>query len=60
MGTILQWGGVALHQFRKLGFDQRLPRADRFAARAMLLPMNHLLTDAQAGRVIGAVREFFV
>ena len=60
VGTILQWGGVALHQFRKLGFDQRLPRADRFAARAMLLPMNHLLTDAQAGRVIGAVREFFV
>ncbi len=59
VGTIVQWGGVALHQFRKLGFDQQLPRADRFAARSLLLPMNHLLTDAQVGRVTQAVRGFF-
>jgi dTDP-4-amino-4,6-dideoxygalactose transaminase len=59
IGTIVQWGGVALHQFRNLGFDQDLPRADRFAARSLLLPMNHLLTDGQVERVIGAVREIF-
>lgn len=59
VGTILQWGGVALHQFRNLGFDQQLPQADRFAARSLLLPMNHLLTDAQVGRVIDGVRGFF-
>ena len=59
VGTIVQWGGVALHQFRALGFDQHLPGADRFAARSLLLPMNHLLTDAQVGRVIGAVWGFF-
>ncbi len=59
VGTIVQWGGVPLHQFRNLGFDQRLPRADRFAARALLLPMNHLLSDAQVDRVIEGVRRFF-
>ena len=59
VGTILQWGGVALHQFHNLGFDQRLPRADRFATRSLLLPMNHLLTDAQIARVIDGVWTFF-
>jgi dTDP-4-amino-4,6-dideoxygalactose transaminase len=58
VGTIVQWGGAPLHQFRNLGFDQELPRADRFAARSLLLPMNHLLTDVQVGRVIEAVRGF--
>lgn len=59
VGTIAQWGGIALHQFRGLGFDQRLPLADRWAARSLLLPMNHLLTDGQVDRVIQGVREFF-
>ena len=58
VGAIAQWGGVALHQFRGLGFDQHLPLADRWAARSLLLPMNHLLSDGQVDRVIGAVREF--
>jgi dTDP-4-amino-4,6-dideoxygalactose transaminase len=60
VGTILQWGGVALHQFGNLGFDQRLPQADRWAARSLLLPMNHLLSDGQVDRTISAVCEFFV
>ncbi|HWU80389.1 MAG TPA: DegT/DnrJ/EryC1/StrS family aminotransferase [Caulobacter sp.] len=59
IGTIVQWGGVGLHQFRNLGFDQDLPRTDRFFARSLLLPMNHLLTDGQVARVIDCVREFF-
>jgi dTDP-4-amino-4,6-dideoxygalactose transaminase len=59
IGTIVQWGGVGLHEFRNLGFHQSLPRTDRFFRRALLLPMNHLLTDAQIRRVIDAVSEFF-
>ena len=59
VGTIAQWGGVALHQFRNLGFNQHLPLADRWAARSLLLPMNHLLSDGQVDRTILAVREFF-
>lgn len=59
VGTIVQWGGVGVHQFRGLGFDQHLPRTDRFFARSMLLPMNHLLSDAQVTAVIDGVRGFF-
>lgn len=59
IGTIVQWGGTGIHQFRNLGLERLLPRTDRFFARSLLLPMNHLLTDAQIGRVIDGVREFF-
>lgn len=59
IGTIIQWGGVGLHQFRKLGFTQHLPVTDRFFTRCLLLPMNHLLTDEQVDAVIAAVRDFF-
>ena len=59
IGAILQWGGTPLHRFRKLGFDQQLPRTDRFFERSLLLPMNHLLDEAQVDHVIAAVREYF-
>ena len=59
IGTIVQWGGTGIHQFRNLGLERVLPRTDRFFARSLLIPMNHLLTDAQVGRVIDGVRGFF-
>ena len=59
IGTIVQWGGTALHHFRGLGFTQQLPRTDRFFGTSLLLPMNHLLTDDQVDCVIDAVQEFF-
>ena len=59
IGTIVQWGGIAIQHFRGLGFDQQLPKTDRFFDRSLLLPMNHLLTDDQASQVIAGVRSFF-
>jgi dTDP-4-amino-4,6-dideoxygalactose transaminase len=59
IGTIIQWGGTALHQFRSLGFTQQLPRTDRFFETSLLLPMNHLLTQDQVDCVTDAVVEFF-
>lgn len=59
IGTIVQWGGTALHHFRGLGFTQQLPRTDRFFETSLLLPMNHLLTDDQVDCVVDAVQEFF-
>lgn len=59
IGTIVQWGGVGIHQFRQLGFTQALPRTDRFFERSLLLPLNHLLTDDQVEAVIGTVQDFF-
>ena len=59
VGTIVQWGGTAIHQFRNLGFHQHLPRTDRFFERSLLLPMNHMLTDDQVGHVVASVQDFF-
>jgi dTDP-4-amino-4,6-dideoxygalactose transaminase len=59
IGTIIQWGGTPIHQFRALGFTQELPRTDAFFRRSLLLPMNHLLSDAQVEAVVAAVREYF-
>ena len=59
IGTIVQWGGTAIHQFRGLGFTQELPKTDRFFQRSLLIPMNHILTDAQVGAVIDRVRDYF-
>jgi dTDP-4-amino-4,6-dideoxygalactose transaminase len=59
IGTIVQWGGSGIHQFTGLGFDQRLPGTDRFFARSLLIPMNHVLTDQQVSAVIDGVRAFF-
>ena len=59
IGTIVQWGGMGLNQFHNLGFGRTLPKTDRFFARSLLLPMNHLLSDDQVERVIHSVRAFF-
>ena len=59
IGTIVQWGGAGIHQFVNLGLERLLPLTDRFFARSLLIPTNHLLTDTQVGRVIDGVRGFF-
>lgn len=59
VGTIVQWGGTAIHHFRNLGFDQQLPKTDAFFERSLLLPMNHLLSNAQVDHVIASVEAFF-
>lgn len=59
IGTIIQWGGLGIHQFRRLGFTQDLPRTDAFFRQSLLLPMNHILSDAQVDHVIATTRGFF-
>lgn len=59
VGTIVQWGGFGLHQLRGLGFNQDLPKTERFFQRSILLPMNHILTDAQVDKTIDSVLSFF-
>lgn len=59
VGTIIQWGGFGIHQLRGLGFTQDCPITDRFFQTSLLLPMNHILTEAQVDHVISSVRQFF-
>lgn len=59
VGTILQWGGVAVHQMSGLGFTQRLPFTEHFFTRCVLLPMNQYMSDADVLHVCSTVRSFF-
>lgn len=58
IGTIVQWGGFGIHRLKNLGFTQSLPRTDEFFRRSVLLPMNHILTDAQVDHIIACVGRF--
>jgi len=60
VGTIVQWGGKALHQMKELGFKEKnLPRTDLLFQRAIMLPMNQYLSEIEAEYVIYKIREFY-
>jgi len=57
--TILQWGGMAIHQFTRLGFDVSLPYTERMVERFMLLPMNTALSDDDVHYICDCVVDFY-
>jgi len=59
VGTLIQWGGKAVHQFEKLGFNVRLPNTERLFERCLMLPMNTSLSDADVLYVSNLIREFY-
>lgn len=59
VGTLIQWGGKAVHQFEGLGFTQRLPKTERFFERCLMLPMNMMVTEADAAGISAKIREFY-
>ena len=59
IGTLVQWGGKAVHQFRKLGFDVSLPFTERMFERCLLLPMNTFLSDDDVTYVCECIAEFY-
>jgi dTDP-4-amino-4,6-dideoxygalactose transaminase len=59
IGTLIQWGGTAVHQFRQLGFDQVLPNTERFFERCIMLPMNVFISDSDVDYICASVSEFY-
>jgi len=59
IGTLIQWGGKAIHQWERLGFTCRLPAVERFFTRCIMLPMNMFITDADVDHVASAIRAFY-
>lgn len=59
VGTIVQWGGKAVHQFRKLGFQQTLPNTERLFESMLLLPLNMALSDDDVQYVCDCIRNFY-
>ena len=59
IGTLIQWGGTAVHQFRQLGFDQVLPNTKRFFERCIMLPMNVFISDSDVDYICESVSAFY-
>jgi len=62
IGTLLPWGGKAVHQFEALGLGSwrgRLPETEKLFERVLLLPMHAWLTEDEVEMVAAAVREFY-
>jgi dTDP-4-amino-4,6-dideoxygalactose transaminase len=59
IGTLVQWGGKAVHQFSKLGFDQVLPYTEKVFTRLLMLPLNMSITDTEVNYVAEKISEFY-
>jgi dTDP-4-amino-4,6-dideoxygalactose transaminase len=59
IGTLIQWGGTAVHQFTQLGFNQVLPDTERFFERCIMLPMNVFISDSDVDYICETVTNFY-
>ena len=59
IGTLIQWGGQAIHQLKALGFTQHLPYTDWLFTRMLMLPMNMSLSDEDVPYVCDNIRSFY-
>lgn len=59
VGTIIQWGGKAIHQFRALGFSVTLECTERLFERCLMLPMNTMVTAEDVDYIAGIIRRFY-
>lgn len=59
IGTLIQWGGTAVHQFTQLGFDQSLPKTERFFERCIMLPMNVFIDNDDVDYICDSVIQFY-
>jgi len=59
IGTLIQWGGKAVHQSSKLGFNVSLPYTEKLFDRMLMLPLNTSLSDDDVLYVCEKVKEFY-
>jgi len=59
IGTLIQWGGKAVHEFADLGFTQSLPFTEQLMSRSLMLPLNMTITDDDVDYICDCVRKFY-
>jgi dTDP-4-amino-4,6-dideoxygalactose transaminase len=59
IGTLIQWGGKALHQWEHLGFNFKLPKVEKFFERCIMLPMNMFITDDDVIYICDRIKLFY-
>jgi dTDP-4-amino-4,6-dideoxygalactose transaminase len=59
IGTLIQWGGKGVHEFRKLGFTQSLPFTEKLTGRLLMLPMNMSLSNEDVSYICDHITDFY-
>jgi dTDP-4-amino-4,6-dideoxygalactose transaminase len=59
ISTLIQWGGLAVHQLERLGFTQHLPYTDWLFTRLLMLPLNMSIADEGVQYVCDKIRGFY-
>ena len=59
VGSIVQWGGIGIHQLENLGIAKDLSFTDKFFQESLMLPLNHVMDDDQVDYVISCLRTFY-
>ena len=60
IGTIVQWGGKAVHQEKNLGLSHfKLPYTDKFFEKCLLLPMNTSISEKEAFYISEKINQFY-
>lgn len=59
VGTLIQWGGMPVHMFRKLGFTQSLLFTEKLFEKILMIPMNTSLSDDDVQYVCDCIEQFY-
>lgn len=60
VGTIIQWGGKAVHQLSGLGFENTsLPIVEQMTSRFLMLPMHTALENVEIDYICKTIEEFY-
>jgi dTDP-4-amino-4,6-dideoxygalactose transaminase len=59
IGSTLPWGGKAVHQWPRLGFENHLPFTERVFERVLLLPLNLALIEDDVHHICNTIQDFY-
>ncbi len=59
IGSLIQWGGKAVHQCKNLGFDQVLPKTENYFKKCIMIPMNIFISDDNVHFISDTIQRFF-
>jgi dTDP-4-amino-4,6-dideoxygalactose transaminase len=59
IGTLVQWGGKAVHQIEGLGFSKALPQTEALFERCLMLPLNLSLREEDVRYVVSHIKKFY-
>lgn len=59
IGTLIQWGGKAVNEFKDLGFSQSLPYTENIMRSSLMLPLNMTISDDEIKYVCHTISRFY-